>query len=89
MQGTKAFSIVGLPDASVKESKERITAALQTLGYTLANQKVIINLSPSELKKLVHFMIYPWPLGSHKYERNHVSSSIRINRFLRCIVLGW
>ncbi|TMU83434.1 ATP-binding protein [Bacillus sp. BHET2] len=51
MQGTEAFVIVGLPDASVKESKERVTAALHGMGYTLVNQKVIINLSPSELKK--------------------------------------
>jgi hypothetical protein len=35
----------------VKESKERVEAALHGMGYTLANQKVIINLSPSELKK--------------------------------------
>ncbi|MBH9967919.1 YifB family Mg chelatase-like AAA ATPase [[Bacillus] enclensis] len=50
-QGTESFVIVGLPDASVKESKERVAAALHGMGYTLANQKVIINLSPSELKK--------------------------------------
>jgi magnesium chelatase family protein len=51
MQGSESFVIVGLPDASVKESKERVTAALHGLGYTLVNQKVIINLSPAELKK--------------------------------------
>jgi magnesium chelatase family protein len=51
MQGTKAFVTVGLPDASVKESKERITAALHSMGYPLLNQRIIINLSPSEFKK--------------------------------------
>jgi magnesium chelatase family protein len=54
MQGTESFVIVGLPDASVKEFKERVAAALHGMGYPLANQKVIINLSPSELKKTGH-----------------------------------
>ncbi|UTE77491.1 magnesium chelatase domain-containing protein [Rossellomorea sp. KS-H15a] len=51
MQGSESFVIVGLPDASVKESKERVTAALHRLGYTLVNQKIIINLSPAKWKK--------------------------------------
>jgi magnesium chelatase family protein len=54
MQGTESFVIVGVPDASVKEFKERVAAALHGMGYPLANQKVIINLSPSELKKTGH-----------------------------------
>jgi magnesium chelatase family protein len=49
--GIDSFKIVGLPDAAVKESKERIQAALRTLGYTFHGQKIIINLSPSERKK--------------------------------------
>jgi magnesium chelatase family protein len=49
--GTNSFKIVGLPDAAVKESKERIIAALHSLGYSLNGQKIIINLSPAEQKK--------------------------------------
>lgn len=43
--------IVGLPDASVKESKERVTVALHTLRFPLFEKKVIINLSLAEQKK--------------------------------------
>jgi magnesium chelatase family protein len=49
--GTDSFKIVGLPDAAVKESKERIIAALHSLGYTFNGQKITINLSPAEQKK--------------------------------------
>jgi magnesium chelatase family protein len=49
--GTDSIRIVGLPDAAVKESKERIIAALRSLDLSLAGQKIIINLSPSEQKK--------------------------------------
>ncbi|PWW31290.1 magnesium chelatase subunit ChlI-like protein, partial [Cytobacillus oceanisediminis] len=51
MIGVDSIVIVGLPDASVKESKERVAAALHSLGYSLASQKIIIHLSPAELKK--------------------------------------
>ena len=47
----RAFVIVGLPDASVKESKERVSTALHSFGHQLVDHKIIINLSPSEQKK--------------------------------------
>jgi magnesium chelatase family protein len=62
-QGTESFVIVGLPDASVKESKARVAAALHGMGYTLANRKVIINLSPSELKKTGPLYDLPMAIG--------------------------
>lgn len=49
--GVESIVIVGLPDASVKESKDRITASLHTMGISLADQKIIISLSPPEQKK--------------------------------------
>ncbi|MGM0777913.1 MAG: YifB family Mg chelatase-like AAA ATPase [Bacillota bacterium] len=51
MIGVDSLVIVGLPDASVKESKERVAAALHSQGYSLSSQKIIIHLSPAELKK--------------------------------------
>jgi hypothetical protein len=48
--GVESIVIVGLPDASVKESKDRIMAALHSLGYSIADRKIIISLSPSEQK---------------------------------------
>lgn len=43
--GNDGIRIVGLPDAAVKESKERISAALRSLGFTINGQKIIINLT--------------------------------------------
>lgn len=45
------FMLVGLPDASVKESHERIISALQTNGYKFPRQQVVINMSPADIKK--------------------------------------
>lgn len=63
MQGTESIVIVGLPDVSVKESKDRIAAALYIMGYHLVNQKIIINLSPSEQKKNGPLFDLPMALG--------------------------
>jgi magnesium chelatase family protein len=47
--------IVGLPDTSVKESKERVLSALHSLDCDMTEQKVVVNLSPSEQKKYSPF----------------------------------
>ena len=41
----------GLPDASIKESKERIIFAIKNTGIQFPNTKIIINLSPADIKK--------------------------------------
>ena len=46
-----AFHIVGLPDAAVREAKERVSAALTAAGYTVANRRITVNLSPADLPK--------------------------------------
>ena len=43
--------IVGLPDASVNEAKERIKLAIKNSGFNFPNTKVVINLAPADLKK--------------------------------------
>ena len=45
------FSIVGIPDQSIQESKERIKSALSSIDFHFPAQKITINLSPSDLKK--------------------------------------
>lgn len=49
--GVKGINIVGLPDASVKESKDRVMAALYANDCQIPDKKVIIHLSPAEQKK--------------------------------------
>jgi len=46
-----SFSIVGLAQASIQESKERVKSALSTIDFKFPPQKVTVNLSPSDLKK--------------------------------------
>ena len=45
------FLLVGLPDASVKESHERIISALQFNGYKFPRKQVVINMSPADIRK--------------------------------------
>lgn len=49
--GVESVNIVGLPDASVKESKDRVMAAVYTNDCQIPDKKIIINLSPAEHKK--------------------------------------
>ncbi|MCY4418671.1 MAG: YifB family Mg chelatase-like AAA ATPase [Cytophagales bacterium] len=50
MQGTRFF-MVGLPDSAIKESQQRIEAALKYFGYRIPRKKVVINLAPADLRK--------------------------------------
>ena len=49
--GTIAFSVVGLADKAVGESRERVRAALRALGLALPPQRITVNLSPADLAK--------------------------------------
>jgi magnesium chelatase family protein len=46
-----SFSIVGLPDNAVKESRERITAAIRNSSYEFPIKKITVNLAPADIKK--------------------------------------
>src|SRR6185369_14909770 len=50
-QTTSSVTIVGLPDAAVRESRERIRAAIQNCGYVFPLQKTTINLAPADVRK--------------------------------------
>lgn len=49
--GLQAFNIVGLPDLSIKESKERVKSAISNSGFSIPPGRVTINLAPANLKK--------------------------------------
>ena len=50
-RGLPSFEIVGLPDAAVKESRDRVRAAFQNCGFEFPVQKITVNLAPADLKK--------------------------------------
>ena len=51
-RGMPAFEIVGLPDAAVKEARDRVRAALLNGGYTFPVGRVVANLAPASLRKV-------------------------------------
>ena len=53
--GLPSFSIVGLGDNAIKESKDRVKAALKNLDYHFFNHPLTINLAPADMKEGSHF----------------------------------
>src|ERR1700690_1312522 len=49
--GLPTFVMVGLPEAVVRESKERVRSALVTSGYDFPTRRITVNLSPADLPK--------------------------------------
>jgi magnesium chelatase family protein len=49
--GTVNFAVVGLPDAAVKEARERVLPAIRNSGYRFPSHKVTVNLAPADLRK--------------------------------------
>jgi magnesium chelatase family protein len=50
-RGLPSFSIVGLPETSVKESKDRVKAAINNAGYPFPPDRITVNLAPAHIKK--------------------------------------
>lgn len=49
--GLPSFDIVGLPDTAVRESKERVRAAIKNSGFDFPSKRITVNLAPGDLKK--------------------------------------
>ncbi len=50
-RGIPAFSVVGLPDTSIREAKERVMAAIRNCGMEFPSAKITVNLAPANLHK--------------------------------------
>lgn len=50
-RGIPSFEIVGLPNASIREAKERVRTALINSGFEFPMQRIVVNLAPSDLRK--------------------------------------
>ena len=62
-RGLPHFSMVGLPDAAVKESKDRIKAALKNIGFQFPLKQITVNLAPADIKKEGSSFDLPIALG--------------------------
>ena len=49
--GLPVFDVVGLPDQSVKESRDRVRAAIKSLGFEFPVSRIVVNLAPADIKK--------------------------------------
>jgi len=62
-QGLPSFNVVGLPDSSVKEARERVRSAVKNSGFSFPLKRITVNLSPSDKKKQGTFYDLPIALG--------------------------
>ncbi|MCI9304491.1 YifB family Mg chelatase-like AAA ATPase [Clostridium sp.] len=79
-KGVPSFSIVGLPDTSIKESKERVRLAIVNSGYEFPLGRITINLAPADVKKIGSLLDLPIALGilmaSRQIERKPLDNYI-------------
>ena len=61
--GLPSFSVVGLPDTSVRESRERVRLAIRNSGFEYPPHKITVNLSPADLRKAGTSFDLPIALG--------------------------
>ena len=61
--GLPAFDVVGLPDAAVKESRERVRSAIRASGFDFPVSRIIVNLAPADRKKMGTVYDLPILLG--------------------------
>ncbi len=58
-----SFSVVGLPDAAVREAGERVRAAMKNSGFTWPLRRITVNLAPADIKKQGPIFDLPIALG--------------------------
>ncbi|HWR90728.1 MAG TPA: YifB family Mg chelatase-like AAA ATPase, partial [Dissulfurispiraceae bacterium] len=80
LKGLPHFSMVGLPDAAVKESKDRIKAALKNIGFSFPMKQITINLAPADLKKEGSSFDLPIAIGIVAAEG--IIPSVALNDFI-------
>lgn len=61
--GLPTFATVGLPEGAVRESKDRVKAAIRNSGYEFPNRKITVNLAPADIKKAGTGFDLPMALG--------------------------
>lgn len=81
--GDPQVVVVGLPDASVRESRDRVTTAIANSGYRWPRQRTTVNLAPADLKKEGPSFDLPIAIGMIT-----VAEDSSVPRLERCLVAG-
>jgi len=78
--GLPSFTMVGLPDASVRESRQRVRLAIRNSGFEYPPHKITVNLSPADVRKAGASFDLPIALGilaaAGAMERRHVADLV-------------
>lgn len=61
--GLPNWEVVGLPDISVKEAKERVRTAIKNSGYEFQSRRIVVNLAPANIRKEGSFFDLPIAIG--------------------------
>jgi magnesium chelatase family protein len=86
--GLPAFNLVGLPEAVVRESKERVRAAIVTAGYDFPQRRITVNLSPADLPKEGGRFDLPIAVGILAADRKILPQALKCREFYGELSLG-
>jgi magnesium chelatase family protein len=86
--GLPAFNLVGLPEAVVRESKERVRAAIVTAGYDFPQRRITVNLSPADLPKEGGRFDLPIAVGILAADRQILPQALKCREFYGELSLG-
>lgn len=81
--GLPSFATVGLPDSSVRESRDRIRAAIKNSGFVFPLERITVNLAPADLRKVGTAFDLPMALGMLG-----ATGVLRTDRLPSTLVLG-
>src|SRR5437660_3422205 len=78
--GLPGFTMVGLPDASVRESRDRVRSAIRNSGFDFPAHRITVNLAPADLRKAGSAFDLPIALGilaaQGIVERRHIADMV-------------
>lgn len=86
--GLPGFALVGLPEAVVRESKERVRAALLTAGYEFPQRRITVNLAPADLPKEGGRFDLPIAVGILAADHRIKSGALKRREFYGELSLG-
>jgi magnesium chelatase family protein len=86
--GLPAFNLVGLPEAVVRESKERVRAAIMTAGYEFPQRRITVNLAPADLPKEGGRFDLPIAVGILAAEGKILAPALKQREFYGELSLG-
>jgi len=91
--GIPSFTVVGLPDNAIRESRERILTAIRNSGFTIPPKKITVNLAPADIKKEGTAFDLPIAIGllgsldlvSNRFEETLIMGELALDGSLRRI----